>query len=305
MTRDANPIARLAPPSWALAGSGRRLPEETLLLIRTSGTASLRGTVMSMDAISGTAQCDLRTAARIRLRWVPRLGKPYYRVLVLEAWQVPGARPVRLVVEGQGWSLLTPDEMEVLARMIISREGRSGGPDRDAGKIAGRLMWRADGFRSSYQPGDHGEPDPCDDEPLDKDPDVRPFTDLLPVPVRTDADVLARVDAILLPRARQVRSLWLFFVRGDGIQESLLRQYPDLPAHPWSWGEGALLEGFGDRFDSPTGIVAVLTRPGSADISVADRRWARALQPGRNLEPAHIRMICLATPDGVRKLRPL
>ncbi|MGH3167156.1 MAG: hypothetical protein ACRDN0_14865, partial [Trebonia sp.] len=67
-------------------------------------------------------------------------------------------------------------------------------------------------------------------------------TELLAAPVRTDADVLARVDAIVGEEARQLRTLWLFFIGPDGLQSNVVVPIDPLPDDPDTGFVGSLCQ---------------------------------------------------------------
>ena len=127
------------------------------------------------------------------------------------------------------------------------------------------------------------------------------------IPVRTDADVLARVDAIIDPAARRDRTLWLFFLNADGTQAKVVMPIDDIPAYPGPDDADGLFEMLAHLFapDGPGGsLVVTVTRPGTAGLTDSDRRWAAILRRGADEAGTPVRMFCLATPDGVRGLGP-
>ena len=136
-----------------------------------------------------------------------------------------------------------------------------------------------------------------------------PRSELLATPVRTDADVLARVALIIDDEARRLRALWLFFLDLDGLQNEVVVPIDCIPARPDPQIASTvchvvsrLLSGT----DEPDGTAIItLSRPGIPDLSDADRHWLSALQEGAATHNAPIRMLCLATPGGVRELGPV
>jgi hypothetical protein len=136
-----------------------------------------------------------------------------------------------------------------------------------------------------------------------------PRSELLATPVRTDADVLARVALIIDDEARRLRALWLFFLDPDGLQNEVVVPIDCIPALPDPQIASTvchvvsrLLSGA----DEPDGsAIITLSRPGIADLGDADRHWLSALQQGAAAHKAPIRMLCLATPGGVRELGPV
>jgi hypothetical protein len=143
-----------------------------------------------------------------------------------------------------------------------------------------------------------------------------PRSDLLATPVRTDADVLARVALIIDDEARRLRALWLFFLDLDGLQNEVVVPIDCIPALPDPQLAGTVChvvsrllsdaETSAQCPGSPAGsAIITLSRPGIADLGEADRRWLSALQQGAAAYKAPIRMLCLATPGGVRELGPV
>lgn len=138
-----------------------------------------------------------------------------------------------------------------------------------------------------------------------------PRSELLATPVRTDADVLARVALIIDDEARRLRALWLFFLDGDGLQNEVVVPIDCIPARPDPQIAGTVCHVVsrlltGAESDAPDGAAIItLSRPGIADLGDADRHWLAALQQGAAAYKAPIRMLCLATPSGVRELGPV
>lgn len=132
-------------------------------------------------------------------------------------------------------------------------------------------------------------------------------SDLLAMPVRTDADVLARIGAIIDAEARAVPALWLFFLGHDGLQNNVVVPVDDIPEFP----DPRLVANVcyivtRVLAETPGGsAVITLSRPGPADRGEPDLEWLRALQDGAATHQTPIRMLCLATPSGVRELGPV
>jgi hypothetical protein len=132
--------------------------------------------------------------------------------------------------------------------------------------------------------------------------------ELLVVPVITDQDVLDRVGAIVEPAARQHRTLWLFFLELDGTQANLVVPIDDIPERP----EAAVVANVcyvasesiaqAPRLFS---VVIALSRPGTMRRTESDRHFLRALQHGAARHSTPVRMLVLATPEGVRELGPV
>jgi hypothetical protein len=121
-------------------------------------------------------------------------------------------------------------------------------------------------------------------------------------PLHTDADVLRRVDQLIEPDARLRQTLWLFFLDRNQQQLPVVVPIDDVPDDPDPELVGSLCfiiaEVLGDA--EPKGsVVLVLTRPGAAAPGYADRTWRDRLKDAADEHGARIRMMCLATPDGV------
>lgn len=132
--------------------------------------------------------------------------------------------------------------------------------------------------------------------------------DLLAIPVVTDQDVLDRVAAIIDPAARRHRTLWLFFLDHEGSQANLIVPIDDIPERPAAGMIGNVCyiaaEALAQR--EPGGAVVItLSRPGTTRLTESDRYFLRALQHGASTHATSVRMLCLATPAGVRELGPV
>jgi hypothetical protein len=125
------------------------------------------------------------------------------------------------------------------------------------------------------------------------------------VPLRTDGDVLRRIDLLIDQDARQRRSIWLLFVSASGVQLPAVvpidgvPEYPDLTtARSLCWVIAEAL-----RENVPGGhAVVVLTRPGAGAADDADLDWAATLHQAARDRGASLRMVCVATPSGVCRL---
>jgi hypothetical protein len=133
-------------------------------------------------------------------------------------------------------------------------------------------------------------------------------SELLARPVRTDADVLARVGEIIDAEARRLQALWLFFLDRDGLQNEVVVPIdciPDPPDPQLVGGVCYVLSQLLCGADGDGCVVIARSRPGLAELGAMDRRWLCALQQGAAIYKPPIRMLCLATPDGVRELGPV
>jgi len=143
---------------------------------------------------------------------------------------------------------------------------------------------------------------------MDASPSGRQAPDLLAIPVITDQDVLDRVAAIIDPAARRGRTLWLFFLDTEGSQANLVVPIDDVPERPAAGMIGNVCYIASEALaQSPPGssVVITLSRPGTTRLTDSDRYFLRALQHGASTHATSVRMLCLATPAGVRKLGPV
>jgi len=135
-----------------------------------------------------------------------------------------------------------------------------------------------------------------------------PASDLLASPVISDQDVLDRVAAIVDPAPRRHRTLWLFFFDAAGSQANLVVPIDDVPERPAAAMVSNVCyvasEALAQR--QPGGsVVITLSRPGTPRLTDSDRHFLRALQHGARRHGTSVRMLCLATPAGVRELGPV
>ena len=132
--------------------------------------------------------------------------------------------------------------------------------------------------------------------------------DLLAIPVITDGDVLDRVGAIISPAARRYRTLWLFFLGHDAIQANLVVPIDDIPERPEAGVVGNVCRVASESVaQAPAlhSVIITLGRPGTPRRTSADRHLLRALQHGASRHATPVRMLVLATPEGVRELGPV
>ena len=124
-------------------------------------------------------------------------------------------------------------------------------------------------------------------------------------PLSTEADILSRVGQIISIDDRRQRGLWVFFLDRNDIQMPVVVPIDDVPAHPdlplvgnVCWIVSRVLA----EHEPEGSAVIALSRPGTSDIGEVDRYWYRSLRAGAREHGTAIRMLCLATPDGVREL---
>jgi hypothetical protein len=137
---------------------------------------------------------------------------------------------------------------------------------------------------------------------------ARQAAELLAIRVRADQDVLGRVAAVIAPSSRRDRTLWLFFLSADGSQANLVVPIDDIPDRPAAsmLGNVCYVATESIAHSWPGGsVVITLSRPGALKITDSDRHILRALQHGAGAHGTPVRMLCLATPEGVRELGPV
>jgi hypothetical protein len=121
-------------------------------------------------------------------------------------------------------------------------------------------------------------------------------------PLRTDADVLRRVDFCVSDRSQ--RALWLLFIGPDEIQLPVVVPVSDIPERPGSDGAMGICTMIAqlmtESADCASAVIA-LARPGTVTLTDSDRQWCRTLHADAAREGAALRMICLAATDGVRQ----
>jgi len=133
-----------------------------------------------------------------------------------------------------------------------------------------------------------------------------PDYDLL-APLDTDTDVLDRVDQLIGVDARCDRSLWLLFLAADAVQLPVVVPIDDVPANPDARDAGSICDTTAHVLNdaAPGGsVVITLVRDNGRSVTDSDQQWLMALQAAATRTGVHLRMFCLATTDGVRRLEP-
>ncbi len=134
--------------------------------------------------------------------------------------------------------------------------------------------------------------------------DGTPEYDLL-ASLDTDADVLDRIDHVVGEEARRNRSLRLFFLAADAVQLPVVVAIDDVPANPAPGAAESICEITGRVLDdaAPGGsTVITLTRDHGPSATESDQQWLTALRTAAARTGVHLRMFCVATQDGVRRL---
>ncbi len=129
--------------------------------------------------------------------------------------------------------------------------------------------------------------------------------DDISAPLMTAADVLDRVGSCIDEHSRTGRSLWIMFVDPDGVQLPVLVPIDDVPESPELRDARAVCQMIAHVLDdaAPGGSAVIsLARSGSGKVRESDRRWASTLRDAAADGGATLRMVCLATRDGIRQL---
>ncbi len=124
-------------------------------------------------------------------------------------------------------------------------------------------------------------------------------------PLGTDAGVLDRVDQVIRLDARHDSVLYLLFLAADAVQLPVVVSIDDMPASPDRDSAARICDLIGDVLhDAAPGGSAViaLVRQNGLSMTDPDQQWLMALTAAAELTGVHLRMFCLASRDGVRRL---
>jgi hypothetical protein len=125
--------------------------------------------------------------------------------------------------------------------------------------------------------------------------------------LRTDADVLARVNALVGP-ACTGRQLWVMLVDGDDRQLPAVLPVAGVPRTPDQRGLHALerlIDGLREELRTdrgPGSVIFALERAGIDAILPPDREWSNALQVLCADRQVALRGVFLSTDSGVRRM---
>jgi hypothetical protein len=118
----------------------------------------------------------------------------------------------------------------------------------------------------------------------------------------TNAAILDRIGQLIPPPAREWRSLVLFFLDGDARTLPVVVPVDDLPEDPEPAVIGNLCwilsQVLGEQ-EPEASVVIMLTRPGAAEPDRGDLIWRDRMSDAATRQGARVRLICLATPDGL------
>jgi hypothetical protein len=127
-------------------------------------------------------------------------------------------------------------------------------------------------------------------------------------PLMTDADVLERVGSCIDQQSRTGRSLWIMFVDPGGVQLPVLVPIDGVPESPEPGDARAvchlITQVLSDAAPGGSAVIS-LTRPGTGHVRESDQHWTSTLRKAAADEGTTLRMVCLATRDGIRRLDPL
>jgi hypothetical protein len=124
-------------------------------------------------------------------------------------------------------------------------------------------------------------------------------------PLSTDAEVLDRVDQVIGNDARRDRTLWLLFLAADAVQLPVVVPIDDVPASPGPDAARCICDMIAQVLHdaAPGGsVVITLVRGNGLSVTDPDRQWLMALRASAARTGVHLRMLCLATRDGARRL---
>ncbi len=133
-----------------------------------------------------------------------------------------------------------------------------------------------------------------------------PDYDLL-APLDADADVLDRVDQLIGEDSRRDRSLWLFFLSADAVQLPVVVPIDDMPVSPDPGTAESICHVIAHVINdaAPGGSVVITLVPGNGrGATDSDQYWLMDLRAAAARTGVALRMFCVATTDGIRRLEP-
>jgi hypothetical protein len=127
--------------------------------------------------------------------------------------------------------------------------------------------------------------------------------EVLDAPVRSEADLCRLWQTLMGPGGFGQRTLWLLFLAPDGYPCKVIVPIEDLPAEPDAQFVGNLHSIVTSMGPDVGTVPLLLSRPGRANMTASDRRWASALRTDAPPEvlrwPVH-----LATCDRIQVFAP-
>jgi hypothetical protein len=134
--------------------------------------------------------------------------------------------------------------------------------------------------------------------------DTLAFDDVSAVALESDADVLARVNALV--RNAIKRQVWLMFLDADRRQLPVLlpTEIPASPGEEDSELIGSFLRTMMSDVDAATAVIT-LERPGTADLTDSDRAWLETLRRAADVAGVDVVGPFLCHRRGVRAVEVL
>lgn len=130
------------------------------------------------------------------------------------------------------------------------------------------------------------------------------YSDMQTLPLSSELAIRERVTALIGRAAR--RQLWLLFVDGDDVQLPLMIPIENHPSRPDGESVSRLAAALSDVSETSDahGLIAVLERYGSAELTRSDLAWANAMHEASATSPLTMRAILLSHARGVRWVAP-
>jgi len=128
-----------------------------------------------------------------------------------------------------------------------------------------------------------------------------------PVAVGTDAGVLDRVNQVVGQDTQRDR-LCLLFLAPDDEQLPVVVSIDDVPAKPDPGTAGSICDVIAnvlERAVPGSSAVVALVRPDGVSVTDADMLWLMTVRAAAEQTGLYLRLLCLATRDGVRRLDSL
>jgi hypothetical protein len=127
--------------------------------------------------------------------------------------------------------------------------------------------------------------------------------ELIERPVRTDADLFRLWQELMGPGGFAQRSLWLLFLQPDGYPAKVIVPIDDIAEEP----DPVIIRNLALIASEPDveigSVPMLISRPGRAGMTAADRRWAAALRA--DAPPEFLRWpMHLATRDRIQVFAP-
>lgn len=151
------------------------------------------------------------------------------------------------------------------------------------------------------------------------DYDYDRHTDSSSIPMLLDPDHMPRIEtaedlyrhwrALMGPLDFVAPAIWLGFIADDGYFERCLQKIEPLPLYPDDIVDRLIticervVSSYTEEGESAS-VALLLTRPGSARLTAADRAWARALSKAAHDRGLHLHPLYIATDQGLGPIAP-